>query len=76
MKYFRMSVLVILNLVVFTICWVLFGSLAETLIHKYMSDTITLPAAFAWGAINFLVARFISLGIESGVEWIVWGKAE
>ncbi|QEQ94851.1 hypothetical protein pEaSNUABM56_00051 [Erwinia phage pEa_SNUABM_56] len=76
MKYFRPTLLVLLNLTVFVIMWVLFGNLAEAMIHKYMNDTIMLPQAFALGAVSYLLSNLIAIGIETFVEWVVWGKSE
>lgn len=76
MKYFRFITLCVVNLVVFMLLWVSLGSLAETVIHKHMNDTITLPLAFSWGAINFLISRGVAVGLEYLVEWVVWGKPE
>lgn len=76
MKYFRPTLLVILHLIVFVTMWVLFGNLAEAMIHKYMNDTIMLSQAFALGAVSYTLSTLIATGIETFVEWAVWGKAE
>lgn len=76
MKYFRPTLLVILHLIVFVTMWIIFGNLAEAIIHKYMNDTIMLPQAFALGAVSYILSNLIAIGIETFVEWAVWGKPE
>lgn len=74
--FIRAATLVIINLAVFLVMWVLLGNLAETLIHKYMNDSINMPQAFAWGAVNALVAHGLANMVESIVEYFVWGDDE
>lgn len=75
-SFIRNAILIVVNLGVFLVAWVLLGNLAETLIHKYMNDTINMPQAFAWGAINALVAHALARIVEAGVEYLVWGDHE
>ena len=75
-SFIRNVILIIVNLGVFLLAWVLLGNLAEVLVEKYMNNTMTMPQAFAWGAVNALVAHAAARIVEAGIEYLVWGDDE
>lgn len=75
-SFIRNASLVFVNLVVFILTWVALGNLAEYLIGEYMNSSINMPQAFAWGAVNALIAHGLARIVEAGVEYLVWGDHE
>lgn len=60
-------ILIAINIIVFTLSWVGLGVLAESIIENFFDNTIIIQAAFAWGALNYILSTFIAYCFEGVV---------